>query len=503
METEIELKFFVSPKFSQSLLHKISTMKVLQQGCRQLSNVYFDTNDLRFRHHDMGLRIRGFDGVFVQTLKTAGRVVAGLHQRPEYNAETTHTTPLLSLHPEDAWPEGFDIAKAESELTALFSTDFERQQWLIALNDGSQIEVAFDQGWVRAEDRESPICEVELELISGQPEALFSLARDLCSDGGMRLGNLSKAARGYRLAFQSPTEAIKALSVVKLTHTDSVEDAFIQTLEHALSHWHRHEQIYIEQPSLKALQEMQQALILLRQALVIFGKLIPRRASSLLRQELQWLDGEFAWLAEAHYLDVLLADKGQTLKKLTVQKPLMKTLQKREENLPATKDMLRLLSSARYCGLWLDLSRWILNRGWQPFLDEKARKKVNANVHGFAKQALTRSWEELEVVFVPSKTFTRSDYLDQYPRLQRNLYSGLCFAHLFDEESRTAFRLPWLDLLQGMEDLQQLDYLRHLMGQFDGDDREQMEKWLHRREESLLHAMNQTRQQGMKFTPYW
>ena len=435
METEIELKFFVSPKFSQSLLHKISTMKVLQQGCRQLSNVYFDTSDLRFRQHDMGLRIRGFDGVFVQTLKTSGRVVAGLHQRPEYNAETTSTLPILALHPEEAWPEGFDVEKAESELTALFSTDFERQQWLIALNDGSQIEVAFDQGWVRADDRESPICEVELELISGQPEALFSLARDLCSDGGMRLGNLSKAARGYRLAFQSPAESICPLTAVKLSDSDTVEDAFIQTLEHALAHWHRHEQIYIEEPSIEALQEMQHALILLRQALVTFGKLIPRRASSLLRQELQWLDGEFAWLAEAQYLDGLLADKGQVLKKLAVQKPLMKTLNKRQDTLPTTKDMLRLLSSARYCGLLLDLSRWILNRGWQPFLDEKARKKVSANVHGFAEQALKRSWEEVCNVFVPSKMFTRSDYLDQYPRLQRNLYSGLCFARLFDEIS--------------------------------------------------------------------
>ncbi len=33
----------------------------------------------------MGLRIRGDQGRYEMTLKIAGRVVGGLHQRPEYN----------------------------------------------------------------------------------------------------------------------------------------------------------------------------------------------------------------------------------------------------------------------------------------------------------------------------------------------------------------------------------------------------------------------------------
>ncbi|MCG6507549.1 CYTH domain-containing protein, partial [Vibrio parahaemolyticus] len=141
-----------------------------------------------------------FDDVYVQTVKTAGRVVAGLHQRPEYNAEHNCNDPDLSLHPADIWPAERDIATLQSELVALFSTNFNREQWLIGMPDGSQVEVAFDQGLVIAGDREDPICEVELELKSGQTDALFTLARQLCEQGGMRLGNLSKAARGYRLA---------------------------------------------------------------------------------------------------------------------------------------------------------------------------------------------------------------------------------------------------------------------------------------------------------------
>ncbi|GAM62620.1 adenylate cyclase [Vibrio ishigakensis] len=52
------------------------------------------------------MRIRRFDDVFVQTVKTSGRVVAGLHQRPEYNAEHTSNNPDPSLHPDDICLKG-------------------------------------------------------------------------------------------------------------------------------------------------------------------------------------------------------------------------------------------------------------------------------------------------------------------------------------------------------------------------------------------------------------
>ncbi len=179
METEIELKFFVSPDFSETLRQKISEAKILQHSCRDLGNTYFDTPENWLRQHDIGLRIRRFDEVYVQTVKTAGRVVAGLHQRPEYNAEHKNNIPDLTLHPADIWPSGKDTETLQIELAPIFSTNFMREQWLVAMPDGSQVEVAFDQGEVVADDLRDTICEVELELKSGQTDALFTLARIL------------------------------------------------------------------------------------------------------------------------------------------------------------------------------------------------------------------------------------------------------------------------------------------------------------------------------------
>ncbi|CAH8198756.1 inorganic triphosphatase [Vibrio aestuarianus] len=503
METEIELKFFVSPQFSEILRYKISELKVLQHSCRELGNIYFDTPDNWLRQHDTGLRIRRFDDVYVQTVKTAGRVVAGLHQRPEYNAEHNSDEPKLALHPEDIWPTGKSVEALQSELIPLFSTNFTREQWLIGMADGSQVEVAFDQGFVVAGDQQEPICEVELELKSGQTDALFTLARQFCEHGGMRLGNLSKAARGYRLFSAYLGDEVKPLALVNTDSSDSVESCFIHSLEHALSHWHNHEQIYTERDSILALHEIKHAISFLRQTLTVYGGIVPRRASAILRQELKWLEKELSWLKTYDYLADLLEDKGHALRKLDARKFLIAELKEQQEALPSRDDVLKLLNSARYTGLLLDLSRWILSRGWQPFLDDKARDKMAGNIRAFSVKQLDRTWAELMEVFPPKVELNPQEYIDQQYRLMRNLYTGVGFASLYDAEERQNFRLPWADLLQGIDDLLMLKPLESLVDKLQDDEQDQLKRWLVRQENSIVHAMEQTRHIGIEAEPYW
>ncbi|WP_413111175.1 CYTH domain-containing protein [Thaumasiovibrio sp. DFM-14] len=504
METEIELKLFVSEHFSDILTKKIEQLKILQQARRELGNIYFDTPDKQLRQHDIGLRIRRFDDVSVQTLKTAGRVVAGLHQRPEYNAELVGDAIDLSLHPKDAWPDTLNVAQLQAELQPIFSTNFTRQQWLVALDDGSQVEIAFDVGEVIAGDKTDPICEVELELKSGQAEALFSLARQLCAEGGMRLGNLSKAARGYRLAANYAGDKIKPLPLLDVASETRVEQVFVSSLEHALAHWHYHEQIFFERQEERALYEVRQALQLIQQTLSVFADVIPARGSALIRQELEWLRGELQWLDEAESIAQLIADKGHKLRKIDVRKSLVKQLKQRCKRLPDSKEMRVLFQSARYCSLLLDLSRWILSRGWQALLDDKARDVLEGPIKPFADEQLSVSWQELLEVFPLDSQFSSDDYIGLYAHLSRNLLTGLCFAHLYDPERREAFRLPWFDLLHGIEDLQQLDLIANLLDQQpEPDDREQIRRWVNRKQMSLLNAMRQTRDNSLTIPPYW
>ena len=106
-------------------------------------------------------------------------------------------------------------------------------------------------------------------------------------------------------------------------------------------------------------------------------------------------------------------------------------------------------------------------------------------------------------VFPAERQLTRSDYIDQKSRLQRNLMCGLSFAELYEPELRKVFRMPWFDLLQGIEDLSALEPIRQLLTSFEGEDLLQIEKWLQRQNESLIHAMDQTRKMSIELAPYW
>ena len=81
-----------------------------------------------------------------------------------------------------------------------------RQTWLIH-QDESIIELAFDQGEIftalgdKTTEKKLFINEIELELVSGDEQALFELSKKLITIIPMQPSNLSKAARGYSLYY--------------------------------------------------------------------------------------------------------------------------------------------------------------------------------------------------------------------------------------------------------------------------------------------------------------
>lgn len=108
----------------------------------------------------------------------------------------------IGLLPQEAWPEGIDVSLLDGKLAPLFTTDFTREALLV--NEGeSRIEVALDQGEIKADGRSEPISELEMELKEGRLEDVLALAKRLSSTSGIRLGSQSKAARGYRLLTES------------------------------------------------------------------------------------------------------------------------------------------------------------------------------------------------------------------------------------------------------------------------------------------------------------
>jgi triphosphatase len=210
MTTEIELKYLIPANHNDNdlVVDKITALLNAQNitftlDKKQLSNSYFDNNDLALRKMDIGLRIRGVDQAYEQTIKTAGKVVGCLHQRPEYNVALEGNHLDLSLFPEHIWPEHIDVLILQKSMQVIFNTNFFRQTWLIT-QESSVIELALDRGEISIDSNVDTLAinELEIELVSGDEQALFTLAEQLMTVVQMKPGKLSKAARGYALYHQ-------------------------------------------------------------------------------------------------------------------------------------------------------------------------------------------------------------------------------------------------------------------------------------------------------------
>lgn len=207
MSAEIELKLLVNQEFATFLSKEMASFNVLSHIQQILGNCYYDTPDYFFSNQRMGLRVRTINEQFILTLKTDGKVIGGLHMRPEYDVELDTALPQLQgLSRFSDLQLTRPLDELQAELKPMFSTDFLRQAWVIELGNGANIEVALDQGEIEAKDRFAPIYEVEFELKHGSIDDLLTFVEQLSLSDGIRLGAISKAKRGYQLAGVLPLQ---------------------------------------------------------------------------------------------------------------------------------------------------------------------------------------------------------------------------------------------------------------------------------------------------------
>lgn len=171
----------------------------------RLENIYFDTPALALARAKSALRLRRAPEGWLQTFKTVGMAQNGLHARHEWEMPVAGEALEIDrlLHECDEAGVSTALSDAAANLIPLFRTDFTRTLWTLEV-DGARVEAAIDQGEVTAEvngeTRRTPICEIELELKSGDEAALHSLAAELAQTlPGLAPDDVSKAQRGYRL----------------------------------------------------------------------------------------------------------------------------------------------------------------------------------------------------------------------------------------------------------------------------------------------------------------
>lgn len=412
MAQEIELKFIVDNAGVETLRNHLNTLDAEHSPATQLLNIYYETADNWLRRHDMGLRIRGDNGRYEMTMKIAGRTVGGLHQRPEYNIDIS--TPELALDklPAEVWPNGEMPEGLAEQVQPLFSTDFLREKWVVSQGK-SRIEVALDLGDVKAGEHQEAICELELELLNGETADVLALAKQLAETGLLRQGSLSKAARGYHLAQGNEARAMKPLTILSLPPKATVGQALEAALEKALAHWQYHEELWLR-GNKKAKVEVLNALGLVRHILTLFGGIVPRKASAALRDGLTQIDALMASEASAH--DVVFSRETALTK--------------------------------------LAYTEWLVQRGWEAFLDAKAEAKMADSFKRFADIHLSRQAAELRTVFA----YPLGDaYGDQLPRLIRDINTVQLLAGYYDTDQAERWLANWQGLRHAIETRQHIE----------------------------------------------
>jgi inorganic triphosphatase YgiF len=198
--SEFELKLELTPQQLQRVGGNpaLEHLTVGKPTTRTLRSIYFDTPDHRLRAQGISLRLREIGDKWVQTIKSGNGVRNGVSHPGEVEAVVGRSEPDLSRIADGRIRRAIKKAVRTSTLEPQFETVVTRTTHRLH-SDKGDLELALDEGIVRAGKAEDKLCEAELELKAGSPECLLEAAAALFSQENVRLAEASKAERGYDL----------------------------------------------------------------------------------------------------------------------------------------------------------------------------------------------------------------------------------------------------------------------------------------------------------------
>ena len=273
MSTEIELKLSLPAEALQAVrTHAALAAAEPAEDRRTLDNTYFDTLDLALRRERMALRIRHTGRRKLQTVKCAASSLGGLSSRPEW--EQPYENDRFDFSQIDAEAVRERLETLRDALTPVFSTRFERETLRIRPREGVSILIMFDNGSIEVEGASAPLCELELELESGDAADLFAIAIALAQDLPLIPEDISKAQRGYAL-FQKQTTKPRRASASPVKSGMSAIDAFRAIGFETLAMWQFNEGHLADKDSAEFLHQARVALRRLRSAFTLCSAVLP------------------------------------------------------------------------------------------------------------------------------------------------------------------------------------------------------------------------------------
>lgn len=417
---EIELKFLCAPEDLGTIL---AAAPPGADETRELRSVYFDTADLALQKQGVSLRVRESKGRRVQTLKRGEGLAREEHEHPvDGDAPDPRLGPLPEILPEGG----------AGGLRPAFDVRVTRRQRLVR-HGGATIELAVDEGEVNADGAAAPISEVELELKSGRPKALFALARELSRAAPLYLSFDSKAARGQALAVGAPLQA-RRKERVELPAGTTAAQAFRATARNALGQIAANAVVMRDTAQPDATHQLRVAARRLRSAISTFSPLLSEDESVHVKAELRWLAHA---CDAARNLDVLAERVAEARTKRPSEglAELARAVEAARQT--ATAAAVNAVRSERFRTLMIDATAWIETGAW--LADDAGRDVRDQKATAFAAAALDRRRRKLR------KLARRLDEVSDQARHAARIeakklrYAAETFASLFPEKATARF----------------------------------------------------------------
>ena len=431
MHDEIELKLSLTADNAVRLF-RLPLLRALATGrarSRQLVTTYYDTPNQALRRKGMALRVRRDGKRLQQTLKLPIGIDGSARHFREYDSDIDRAHPDVGRIDRKLVGSMFAGAGARS-LKPVFTSDFERRILPIRIGD-TEIEVALDVGELRAGRRRVPICEAELELISGSPARLYELALAMQANLPLRIERRTKAARGYGLRNRGRGRpAVEKWEAAQLAPSQSVREVFPLLARSCIAHVLTNVPVVLESRDPAGVHQVRVGLRRLRTLMRAFRPYLSPQVLAHVNAERRWLQRHLGPAREwdvfiAETLDPALAHVTDRTEARAVRRLALTLRNAAYAEARATLQDTRLTDFVLRLEAWLDSGEWsnaTAEALYRPILElaDRALAKCYGRAEALAEHGGMLSDEEVHALRIRIKTLR---------------YTADFFAGLYDREA--------------------------------------------------------------------
>jgi triphosphatase len=444
VEVEIKLKL---PAAALRQFRKLPLIRELAASAKRSApvSVYFDTDKQKLRRHGLTLRVRRSGDRYIQTIKATGH--SGILARNEWESEIADAQPDLSQARGTALDELL-TDKFWRKLKPQFATRVRRTVFPLERN-GAVIELALDEGTIEAGGASMRLCEIELELKSGDKADVFEAVRLMTRALPLQLALISKSERGYRLRDGAQDAPLKFAGVM-LTPDMPAHDAF-RAIGYACLQQIAGNEAALCKDDAEGVHQMRVGLRRLRAAISLFSALLDDAQTGAIKAELKWLTGE---LGPARELDVLIARVIKPVQRRTsgwddIPKLSRQFARQRAAALTRAREAV---GSERYRLLKIEIAAWLEIGVWATPQDDPQRERGALAIEAFAAEQLSLRRRKLRK---RAKSFTELDAPRRHKlRIQAKKlrYATDFFSSLFSGKQAGKRQTKFIAALEAVQD---------------------------------------------------